>query len=138
MINFDEKLDQVVRRFEEVNALLVSATNADELVKLNKESAALMPVVESINKYQAFKKNMKDAEELMNDESLDKDLKDMASQEYYELKQKLPEMEREIQISLLPKQEDDEKNAILEVRAGTGGDEAALFAAVMVLALSVA
>lgn len=131
MINFDEKLDQVVRRFEEVNALLVSAANADELVKLNKESAALMPVVESINKYQAFKKNMKDAEELMNDESLDKDLKDMASQEYYELKQKLPEMEREIQISLLPKQEDDEKNAILEVRAGTGGDEAALFAAVL-------
>ncbi len=130
-MNFDEKLDQVVRRFDEVNALLSSTSNTQDLVKLNKESAMLSPVVESIKKYQLFMQNMKEAEEMMSDESLDKELKDMAYQEYYELKEKMPQMEQEIKIALLPKSEDDEKNAILEVRAGTGGDEAALFAAVL-------
>lgn len=130
-MNFDEKLDQVARRFEEINALLTSTSNADELVKLNKESAALAPVVEIIEKYQHFKQNLKDAEEMAADESLDKDMRDMAQSEYYELKEKLPQMEHEIKVALLPKSEDDEKNAILEVRAGTGGDEAALFAAVL-------
>ncbi len=130
-MDFDEKLDQVVRRYEEINALLASTSNAEELVKLNKESATLTPVVEIIEKYQHFKQNLKEAEEMARDESLDKEMRDMAQSEYYELKEKLPQMEHEIKIALLPKSEDDEKNAILEVRAGTGGDEAALFAAVL-------
>ncbi|MBR6409028.1 MAG: peptide chain release factor 1 [Alphaproteobacteria bacterium] len=130
-MDFDEKLDQVVRRYEEINALLASTSSAEELVKLNKESATLTPVVEIIEKYQHFKQNLKEAEEMARDESLDKEMRDMAQSEYYELKEKLPQMEHEIKIALLPKSEDDEKNAILEVRAGTGGDEAALFAAVL-------
>ncbi len=131
MLNFDDKLNQVVARFDEVSALLTSASNTEELVKLNKEFASLESVVETIKQYQTFKQNLKDAEEMASDESLDKDMRDMASEEFYELKAKLPEMEQAIKIALLPKSEDDEKNAILEVRAGTGGDEAALFAAVL-------
>ena len=130
-MDFDEKLDQVVRRYEEINALLASTSSAEELVKLNKESATLTPVVEIIEKYQHFKQNFIEAEVMARDESLDKEMRDMAQSEYYELKEKLPQMEHEIKIALLPKSEDDEKNAILEVRAGTGGDEAALFAAVL-------
>jgi len=130
-MNFDEKLSQVVTRFEEVNALLATASNPDDLVKLNKESASLSGVVEIIKKYQAAKKNMADAEQMAADDSLDKDLRDMAMEEYYALKEELPSIEHEIKIALLPKSQDDEKNAILEVRAGTGGDEAALFAAVL-------
>ena len=131
MLNFDDKLNQVVARFDEVSALLTSASDTEELVKLNKEFASLESVVETIKQYQTFKQNLKDAEEMASDESLDKDMRDMASEEFYELKAKLPEMEQAIKIALLPKSEDDEKNAILEVRAGTGGDEAALFAAVL-------
>ena len=130
-MNFEEKLDGVVRRFEEIEALLTTATNADELTKLNKEFAALQPVVEAIKNYQRTATNMQDAKTLMDDSSLDKEMRDMAQAEFYELKEKLPQMEHEIKILLLPKSEDDEKNAILEVRAGTGGDEAALFAAVL-------
>ncbi len=130
-MNFEEKLDGVVRRYEEIEALLTTATNADELTKLNKEFAALQPVVEAIKNYQRTATNMQDAKTLMDDSSLDKEMRDMAQAEFYELKEKLPQMEHEIKILLLPKSEDDEKNAILEVRAGTGGDEAALFAAVL-------
>ena len=130
-MNFDEKLDQVARRFEEINALLTTTTNTDEMVKLNKEFASLSPVVDIIKKYQTLKQNMADAEEMSADESLDKEMRDMAYEEFYALKEQLPQIEHEIKVALLPKSEDDEKNAILEVRAGTGGDEAALFAAVL-------
>lgn len=131
MSGFDEKLSQVVARFDEVSALLASTSNTDELVKLNKEFSALSDVVTIIKKYQLLKQNMKEAEDMAGDETLDKEMRDMAGEEYYNLKQQLPEMEQAIKIALLPKSEDDEKNAILEVRAGTGGDEAALFAAVL-------
>lgn len=131
-MNFDEKLAGVVTRFEEVQALLGSPeTSTDELVKLNKEIAVLEPVVAAINNYNKQMQAFKDAEEMMADATLDKEMRDLAEMEYYELKEKLPVLEKEIKVLLLPKEEDDEKNAILEVRAGTGGDEAALFAAVL-------
>ncbi len=131
-MNFDEKLAGVVTRFEEVQALLGSPeTSTDDLVKLNKEIAVLEPVVAAINNYNKQMQAFKDAEEMMSDATLDKEMRDLAEMEYYELKEKLPLLEKEIKVLLLPKEEDDEKNAILEVRAGTGGDEAALFAAVL-------
>jgi peptide chain release factor 1 len=130
-MNFEEKLANVVNRFEEVQALLTSTTASDELVKLNKELAVLEPVVEAIKNYNHTLQTMRDDEAMMNDADLDKEMRDMAEAEYYETKEKLPELEKEIRVLLLPKDADDEKNAILEVRAGTGGDEAALFAAVL-------
>lgn len=130
-MNFEEKLANVVNRFEEVQALLTSTTVADELVKLNKELAVLEPVVEAIKNYNHTLQTMRDDEAMMSDADLDKEMRDMAEAEYFEAKEKLPELEKEIRVLLLPKDADDEKNAILEVRAGTGGDEAALFAAVL-------
>ena len=130
-MNFEEKLANVVNRYEEVQALLTSTTNSDELVKLNKELAVLEPVVEAIQNYNHTLQTMRDDEAMMNDAELDKEMRDMAEAEYYETKEKLPDLEKEIRVLLLPKDVDDEKNAILEVRAGTGGDEAALFAAVL-------
>ena len=99
-MNFEEKLDGVVRRYEEIEALLTTATNADELTKLNKEFAALQPVVEAIKNYQRTATNMQDAKTLMDDSSLDKEMRDMAQAEFYELKEKLPQMEHEIKILL--------------------------------------
>ena len=131
-MNFAEKLANVVNRHDEVQALLSDpGLNSDELVKLNKELAALTPVVEAIKNYQKAEQNMTDAKAMMDDSSLDKEMRDLAEAEFFELKDQLPVLEKEIKIQLLPKEEDDEKNAILEVRAGTGGDEAALFAGVL-------
>ncbi|MDR1693988.1 MAG: peptide chain release factor 1 [Lactobacillaceae bacterium] len=131
-MSFIEKLSNVVNRYEEINALLSSPNvNPDDLVKMNKELSNLTPIVEAIQNYKRMEKNMKDAEAMMGDASLDKDMKELAEAEYYELKDQLPELEKAIKILLLPKDEEDEKNAILEVRAGTGGDEAALFATVL-------
>lgn len=130
-MNFDEKLDNVVRRHEEIGALLSSNISSDELVKLNKEFSVLNPVVEAVKEYRRCESDMSDAKVMMEDPDMDRELREMAETEYYELKEKLPQIEHEIKNLLLPKSEDDEKNAILEVRAGTGGDEAALFAAVL-------
>lgn len=132
MASFAEKLANVVNRHDEIQALISSPDiNAEDLVKMNKELATLSPVVDAVKEYRRFENDMADAAAMMEDASLDKDMRDMASAEFYELKDKLPEMEKQIKILLLPKDEEDEKNAILEVRAGTGGDEAALFAAVL-------
>lgn len=130
-MNLDEKLSNVVNRYEEVQALLNSGVSTEELVKLNKELANLEPVVTAINNYRHQQQIMADDKAMMDDGELDKEMREMAETEYYEAKEQLPELEKQIRILLLPKDIDDEKNAILEVRAGTGGDEAALFAAVL-------
>lgn len=129
-MSFAEKLGSVVNRFEELQALLSSGDVAsNELVKMNKELAKLAPVVEGVNEYKQALSEKEDAELMLEDASLDKDMKDMISEELREIKSKLPDLERQVKILLLPKDDADDKNAILEVRAGTGGDEAALFAA---------
>ena len=131
-MNFAEKLANVVNRYNEVEALISEpGLSSDDLIKMNKELAALSPVVDAINQYNLLEQNMKDAKEMMDDTSLDKEMRELAEIEYFESKDLLPEKEKEIKILLLPKDDDDERNAILEVRAGTGGDEAALFAAVL-------
>ena len=130
-MNLDDKLANVVNRYEEVQALLTSGVSTEDLVKLNKELSTLEPVVAAIHDYQHVQQMMNDDKAMMDDASLDKEMREMAEMEYYECKEKMPELEKQIKILLLPKDEDDDKNAILEVRAGTGGDEAALFAAVL-------
>lgn len=131
-MNFAEKLANVVNRYQEVEALISAPNlNSDDLVKMNKELSALAPVVEAINNFNHLQRDMDEAKTMMEDNSLDKEMREMAEAEFYELKEKLPALEKEIKVLLLPKDEEDEKNAILEVRAGTGGDEAALFASVL-------
>lgn len=131
-MSFAENLANVVNRYDEISSLLSApGLSADEMVRMNKELAELSPVVEAIQAFHKAKSDMKDAEAMMSDDSLDKEMKEMAEAEFFELKEKLPELEKRIKVLLLPKNAEDEKNAILEVRAGTGGDEAALFAAVL-------
>ena len=131
-MSFAEKLSNVVNRYKELESLISEPNlNSDELVKMNKELANLSPIVEGINSLHKLESDMEDAKLMMEDSSLDKEMRDLASAEYYELKEQLPEQEKQVKLLLLPKDAEDEKNAILEVRAGTGGDEAALFAAVL-------
>ncbi len=126
-MSLDNKLDQVLSRFQEIEALMSSGgLPAEQFTKLSREYADMTPLAEKIRAFKKAKTEMKDLEELM--AGGDKDMKAMAEEDFYALKEQLPQLERKIQLELVPKDADDTKNAILEIRAGTGGDEAALFA----------
>ena len=120
------KLDQITARHAELQASL-SGGNLDsqKFVAASKEYSDLGPLVEAIGERRKAERELKDAEAL----AADPDMKAMAEEEAAALKKRLPELERTVKRMLLPKDAADEKNAILEIRAGTGGDEAALFAA---------
>jgi len=130
-MSFTEKLDSVVAKHEELQNILSTQTGMDgqEFARLSKELADLTDIVRAVEEYRSAETEVEDLTSLIEDPESDKDVKDLAEEELRELKQKLPDLERDMQILLLPKDAADEKNAILEVRAGTGGDEAALFAA---------
>jgi peptide chain release factor 1 len=121
-----QKLDQISARHAELQAAL-SGGNLDsqKFVAASKEYADLGPLVEAIGEWRKAERELKDAEAM----AADPDMKAMAEEEAAALKKRLPELERAVKRMLLPKDAADEKNAILEIRAGTGGDEAALFAA---------
>jgi len=128
-MSLDRKLDQVLSRFREVEALLSSGTlAADAFTRLSREYAELTPLAEKVLHYKKAKAEFADLEILMKDPAGDRDMRALAEEEYYRLKEALPSFEKDIQIALLPRDAADDKNAILEIRAGTGGDEAALFA----------
>ena len=128
-MNFEQKLTPIIGRYEELTALLSQGVEGDEFVRLSKELSQLEEIHTLGLKYKKLLSDMADDETLMNDETTDAEMRSMAQEEYYSLKEQIPEMEKEIQILLLPKDEADDRNVILEVRAGTGGEEAALFAA---------
>jgi len=121
-----DKLDALERRFSAIEAELAAGPAADVFVRLSKEYAELEPVVRPILAYQKLLADLRSAEELAG--SGDAEMAEMAEAEIADLKPKLEEMIQQIRILLLPKDEADEKAVILEIRAGTGGDEAALFA----------
>ena len=133
-MSFDEKLNNVVTKHEELQNILATRTDLEgqEVARLSKELADLTDIVRVVTEYRLTEAELEDLTSLIEDPSSDKDVKDLAEEELRDLRQKLPELEREMQLLLLPKDAADEKNAILEVRAGTGGDEAALFAADLV------
>lgn len=103
--------------------------SADDFQKMSKEYSDLSPVVEASQELAKVREDLQGAELLLSESGGDADMKELAQAEVQDLKERLPELERQVQVLLLPKDEADDKNAILEVRAGTGGDEAALFAA---------
>lgn len=122
----EARLEQVIDRFDEVEARLGAAADGEEIVRLSREHAELKPVADKARELKAARAELEDLEEMMSGE--DRDMAEMAREEFYELKERLPDMEREVSLLLLPKDKDDSANAMLEIRAGTGGDEAALFA----------
>ncbi len=97
--------------------------------KLCKEHSDITPIVEKYREYKALNDNIEEAKEMLADASLDKDDKSMIEEEISESKKRIDEVSEEIKILLLPKDPNDDKNVIIEIRGGTGGDEAALFAA---------
>lgn len=129
-MSFELKLNQVFARFEELRDQL-SSTLEDpaEFAKLSKEYSDLTPIAEKIQEWTKSVDEKKNLEELLADPSLDKELKEMVQEDLQRLHENLPILLKEIQILLLPKDMDDDRNAIIEIRAGTGGEEAALFGA---------
>ncbi len=125
-----EKLDGLEHKFEEIATLITDpAVIADmkRYVKLNKEYHDLELIVQARKEYVAALSNIKQAKEILETES-DPDMRAMAKEELDEYEPKIPEMEERIKILLIPSDPEDGKNAIVEIRGGTGGDEAALFA----------
>ena len=128
-MSLDRKLGQVLSRFQEIESLMSSGKLAsDEFTKLSKEYSDLTPLAAIIREYKGAQQEYADLEVLINDSGGDKEMRAMAEEDYYKLKEQLPELEKKIHVALLPKDAADARNAILEIRAGTGGDEAALFA----------
>ncbi|NBX03693.1 MAG: peptide chain release factor 1 [Alphaproteobacteria bacterium] len=130
-MSFEDTLDMLVRRHDELRDMLARGDQlaSSDFVKYSKEYADLTPIIEKINEFTGAKKTLKDLEVMIADPACDAEMKSMAEEELRDIQKGLPEMTRQVQLALLPKDAADEKNAILEVRAGTGGDEAALFAA---------
>ncbi len=124
-----ERLDRVVARHDELTRLLAeAASDAGEYARLSKEYAELTPVVRSIRELRAAEREKADLEGLVIAEE-DAELRALAEAELAEIEAALPRLERAVQLMLLPRDEADARDVILEVRAGTGGDEAGLFAA---------
>lgn len=124
------KLDKILAHHHQLRDTLATSTISDpkEFGRLSKEYSDMTPVVEAIENVRKTEQEIKDLEVLVNDKDTDTEMRDFAKVELDDLKEKLPQQEHQIKILLLPKDEDDERNAILEVRAGTGGEEAGLFA----------
>jgi len=120
----EEKLQSVIARFEAVESEMNSDLPRDRFVALSKEFAELAPIAAAIGKLNAAQREYEDSEALLRV----RDMAEMAREEIARLNEELPRLEHELQLMLLPKDAADERNVILEVRAGTGGDEAALFA----------
>ena len=126
-----QKLDAVEKRFEELTEKISDPeiiSNQNEWRELMKEHAELEPIVEKYREYKKVQKQYEEAKEIVDDSSADKELKDLAEMEMLEAKEKMPQIEEEIKILLIPKDKDDDKDVICEIRAGAGGEEAALFA----------
>jgi peptide chain release factor 1 len=125
-----EKLEGVKLRFEEVSRLISEpgiTRDMQRYIRLNKEYKELEPIIDAYKRYKNMLNNIESAKEMLSTEK-DPELKEMAKSELEDMYTKLPPLEEEIKYLLLPADPQDEKNAILEIRAGTGGDEASLFA----------
>lgn len=128
-MSLDAKLDALLERYQKLSEKIMDPSAlGDNYAKISKEYSDLTPVVELINKYKKTSSDTNDAAEMIKDVNDDVEMKKMLEEEKIEGEKILKDLTGKIKIALLPKDETDEKNAILEVRAGTGGEEAALFA----------
>ena len=119
-----DKLEQIKQRFEFLEAKMNNGAAGEDIAKLAKEYSELRPVVEQIGEYQTLISDLKEAQLMLDDP----DMKDLAAEELPTIKARIPEVEHALQLALLPKDAADARPAMLEIRPGTGGEEAALFA----------
>jgi len=129
-MSLDQKLHRIIIRHQDLGKQLEHAHELppEEFVKLSKEYAEIGPIADAASQYHRLLKDQEELEKLLSDPEQDKEMKDLAEEELTHAKTQLEHLEKEIKVLLLPKDEADAKNAIVEVRAGTGGEEAALFA----------
>lgn len=127
-MSLDSNLDKILEKHKQLTDKLNQGISGDEFIKVSKEYSEIEEVVYLINSYKHTLSEIKNTEEWRNEKGLDSQTINMLEDELYSLKKQMLELEKKIKISLLPKDEADSKSAIIEVRAGTGGDEAALFA----------
>ena len=129
-MSLEQSLDRVEARYQDLQSMVAEhpKPGSPEYTELARELADLEPVIARVADWRAARAEFRDLETMMEDASSDPEMRELAREEYYALKERLPELEREVKLLLIPKDADDERNAILEIRAGTGGDEAALFA----------
>ncbi|WP_139790657.1 peptide chain release factor 1 [Rhizobium rhizosphaerae] len=123
-----EKMRELERRFGEIEARMSAGPAADVYVKLASEYSELQPVVAKIRAYEKAQNELTDIETLLADKATDREMRELAEMERPDVSERLEALAKEMQLLLLPKDAADEKSAILEIRAGTGGSEAALFA----------
>ena len=126
-----DRLEDLLIRYEEVMGELQEPGVADDPVrfrKLMKEQSDLAPIVEAYNEYKQCRQNIEDSLAMLEEES-DEEMRELAKEELSDSRKRVEELEQELKILLLPKDPNDDKNVIVEIRAGAGGDEAALFAA---------
>ena len=125
-----ENLEEIEVKYEDLTRKISDPeviSNQEEWRKMMKEHSDIEPIVLKYREYKTVKKNFEDSKEMLNDP----DMKDLAEVEMLESKEKLPVLESELKILLIPKDPDDDKNVICEIRGGAGGDEAALFSATL-------
>jgi len=128
-MSFQENLDKILIKQQDLSDRLSSGITGEEFVKASKEYAELDPIVEKIIEYNKLNSDLDGAKELASEPGMDSETKDMVEEELRNLNAQLPILEHAVKLVLLPKDEADSKSAIIEVRSGTGGEEAALFAA---------
>ena len=129
-----DKLEKVEERFEKVNEMLCDPDvvgDIEKYKKLMREMKTLTPVVEKFREYKKTKETIEEAKMILEDSSQDKDFREMVEEEYEEAKENIAVIEEELKILLLPKDPNDDKNVIVEIRGGAGGEEASLFAGVL-------
>ena len=126
-----ENLMEAEKHFEEINEMLMDPeviSDNEKYKNLMKEHKNLSPIIEKYREYKAVQNNLEGAKQLIDESGNDPEMREMAEEEYKECKEAIERITDELKILLLPKDEDDDKNVIIEIRAGTGGEEAALFA----------
>lgn len=129
-MSFYHKLDLLIEHHKQIETQLSTCLNDDpsQYARLSKEFSDMTPIVESILAFKKAKQDMEDLESLLQSTVDDPEMKALFSDEYFSLKESVPQLEHHIKVLLLPKDVNDNKNVILEIRAGTGGEEAGLFA----------
>lgn len=126
-----DKIQGIEDKLEKINSSLCDpevVSNQEEYKKLMREAKTLTPIVEKFREYKKANSDLTEAKEMLADSSLDKEFRDMASEEAAEAQKKTEELKEELKVLLLPKDPNDYKNVIVEIRGGAGGEEAALFA----------
>ena len=130
MSDIFDRLKEVKKKFDRLNEKLIDVEvlkDKQKLKEINKELKNLEPFIDCYEKYEKFSSELREAEDILKDSSLDKEFKNMAKEQYEESENNIEKLAEKVKILMLPKDPNDEKNVIIEIRGGAGGEEAALF-----------